>query len=312
MDLLLSSQILVHFDPVYPIVLACDASAHGVGAVLSHKFADGSEKPISCVSRTLTDTEKKYSLVRRKEGLACIFGLLRFHTYLFGHMFTLVTDNKALLLLFDPSRNVSPQVSRRIQRWSLKLAMYQYTLQFHPTAQRGNADALSKLPLLEILDTVPLPGELVLFIDHLAEGPITGAQLKAWTAKDSLFTKVLYFIRNGWLLNSDDSDMKPYFAKRWEMTELDGCIIWCSRVLIPPQAREYILAELHGGHSGGARMKSLAHRFVWWPGMDHQIEETVETCSECQQSQPASPVAPLVHGSGLPSRGYASILILLD
>ena len=113
-DLVLSSQILVHFDPAHPIVLACDASAHRIGAVLSHKFANASEKPISFVSRTLTDTEKKYLQVE-KEGLACIFGLSRFHTYLFGHKFSLVTDNKALVSLFDPSRNVSPQASGRIQ-----------------------------------------------------------------------------------------------------------------------------------------------------------------------------------------------------
>ena len=127
--LLLSSQILVHFDPAHPIVSACDASAHGIGAVLSHKFVDGSEKPIGFVSRTLTDTEKKYPQVE-KEGLACIFGISHFHTYLFGHKFTLVTDNKALMSLFDPSRNVSPQASGRIQHWSLKLSMYQYVFNY--------------------------------------------------------------------------------------------------------------------------------------------------------------------------------------
>ena len=57
--------------------------------------------------------------------------------------------------------------------------MYQYKLQFCPTAQHGNVDALSTLPLPETLDTVPHPGELILLIDHLAEGPITAAQLKA-------------------------------------------------------------------------------------------------------------------------------------
>ena len=291
-DLLLSSQVLVHFDPKHPIVLACDVSAHGIGAVLSHKFTDGSEKPIGFVSRTLTDTEKKYSQVE-KEGLACVFGVSRFHTYLFGHKFTLVTDNKAIVSLFDPSRNVSPQASGRIQRWSLKLAMYQYTLKFRPTAQHANADALSRLPLPDKPDGVPLPGELVLLVDHLAEAPITAAQLKVWTARDKLLSKVLHFIRHGWPDNSVDSEMKPYFTKRWELTELDGCIIWCSRVLIPPQAREHILAELHCGHPGGARMKSLARRFVWWPGMDQQIEETVKECPECQQSQASPPVAPL-------------------
>jgi len=93
---LLSSQVLVHFDPKYPIVLACDASAHGIGAVLLHKFPDGSEKPIGFVSRTLTDTEKKYPQVE-KEGLACVFGISCFHTYLFGHKFTLMTDNKVIV-----------------------------------------------------------------------------------------------------------------------------------------------------------------------------------------------------------------------
>ena len=94
--------------------------------------------------------------------------------------------------LFDPSRNVSSQASVRIQCRSLKLATYQYTLQFLTTTQHGNVDALSRLLLPETLDTVPLPGELFLLIDHLAEGPIIAAQLIAWTAKAPLLTEVLY------------------------------------------------------------------------------------------------------------------------
>ena len=100
--------------------------------------------------------------------------------------------------------------------------------------------------------------------------------------------------------------MKPYFTKRWELTELDGCITWYSRVLISPQAREHILAELYGGHPSGARMKSLACRFVWWPGMDQQIEETVKECAECQQSQASPPVAPLCSWQWPPGHGHAT------
>ena len=171
--------------------------------------------------------------------------------------------------------------------------MYQYTLKFRPTAQHANADALSRLPLPEMPENVPVPGEFVLLIDQLADAPISATQLKSLTAKDPLLAKVLQFIRYGWPNSVNDADLKPYFVKTWELTELDGCIIWCSRVLIPPQARDHILAELHGGHPGGARMKSLARRFVWLPGMDQQIEETVRNCLDCQQSQPAPPVAPL-------------------
>ena len=50
-ELILSSQVLVHFDPKLPIRLACDASDYGIGAVLSHRMPDGSEKPIGFFSR---------------------------------------------------------------------------------------------------------------------------------------------------------------------------------------------------------------------------------------------------------------------
>jgi len=95
----------VHFDPNLPIILVCDASALGIGAVLSHKYPDGSERPIGFMSRTLTNAEKQYPQVE-KEGPACVLGVSHFHTYIFGYPFTLMTDNKAIMLLFDPSRNV--------------------------------------------------------------------------------------------------------------------------------------------------------------------------------------------------------------
>ena len=57
-QLLLSSQTLAHFDPNLDIVLACDASAYGIGAVLSHRLSDGTEKPVGFASRTLSTAEK--------------------------------------------------------------------------------------------------------------------------------------------------------------------------------------------------------------------------------------------------------------
>lgn len=70
----MSSQVLVHFDPKFEIRLACDASDYGIGAVLSHRFPDGSEKPVAFMSRTLNEAEKKYSQIE-KEGLACVVGV---------------------------------------------------------------------------------------------------------------------------------------------------------------------------------------------------------------------------------------------
>ena len=56
---------------------------------------------------------------------------------------------------------------------------------------------------------------------------------------------------------------------------------------------EGILQQLHEGHPGVSRMKGLARMYVWWPGMDREIEDLVKACYECQACQPVPPAAPL-------------------
>ena len=103
--LLTSSQLLVHFNPDLEIILACDASDYGIGAVLSHRMLNGCKKPIGFVPRTLTKAEKNYSQLK-KEGLTSIYGVKRFHSYLFGHKFVLQADHQPLTTLFDESKVV--------------------------------------------------------------------------------------------------------------------------------------------------------------------------------------------------------------
>ena len=104
-DALQADSLLVHFDPAKPIVLACDASQYGLGAVLSHVMSDG---PIAYVSRTLNADEKNYSQVE-KEGLAIVFGVKKFHNYIYGREFEIDSEHQPLAYLFGESRG-NPQI----------------------------------------------------------------------------------------------------------------------------------------------------------------------------------------------------------
>ena len=124
--MLVSSQMLVHFDPKLDIRVASDVSDYGIGAVLSHWKPDGWEKPVGIRSRTLNEAERKYSQIY-KEALVCVIKISRFHSYLFGHHFTLQTDHKPLITHFNKSKSIPQQAYSRIRwHWMWKLVSYIY------------------------------------------------------------------------------------------------------------------------------------------------------------------------------------------
>lgn len=75
-----------------------DVSDVGIEALLFHCYADGAKCPIANVSKTLTDTHHRYSQIQ-KEALAVIYGLQKFHQFLYGRNIILVTDHKPLVSL---------------------------------------------------------------------------------------------------------------------------------------------------------------------------------------------------------------------
>ena len=64
-------------------------------------------------------------------------------------------------------------------------------------------------------------------------------------------------------------------------------------IVVPPQGREAVLRELHEGHPGISRMKALSRMYVWWPGINANIEKSVRVCRACQEVQASPPLAPL-------------------
>ena len=95
-----SDKCLTFYNPNLPLILATDASTIGVGAALSHKFPDGTERPIMWISQGLNLSQRKYSQMD-KEAYAIVFAVQKLHKYLYGNKFTLVTDHRPLTQIFS-------------------------------------------------------------------------------------------------------------------------------------------------------------------------------------------------------------------
>ena len=301
-----SPNVLVHYDPTLSISLAGDASAYGVGAVISHIMRDGSERPIAFASRTLLASERNYAQVE-KEALSLIFGVKRFHTYLYGRQFTLVTDHKPLTTILGPQKGVPAMAAARLQRWAVCLSAYSYDIQFRPTSKHQNADGLSRLPLHAINAEGSVSDPSIFNTRQLESLPVTAVQIASATRTDPILSQVFTYAQKGWPSRASDQ-FHPFFIRKKELTVESGCILWGVRVIIPEKYRQNLLSELHRDHPGITKMKAVARSYFWWPGLDKNIEELAKSCVECQAVKNSPQVAPL-HPWVWPARPWQRVHI---
>ena len=114
----------------------------------------------------------------------------------------------------------------------------------------------------------------------------------AATHSDPVLSRVIKFTRSGWPDTVPD-DLKPYWRKKDEIAAEGDCLFWGTCVIVPEKLRGRVLEELHRGHPGIVRMKSLARSHVWWPNLDSQVETQAKSCTACQVNKNLPPKAPL-------------------
>ena len=98
---------LPYFNPQSDTTLQTDASKKGLGAVILQD-----SKPVMFASRALTGAEKNYQNLER-ECLATIWGMEKFHYFLYGKHFMLETDQKPLASIYKKHMvDISPRIQR--------------------------------------------------------------------------------------------------------------------------------------------------------------------------------------------------------
>ncbi|KMQ87188.1 reverse ribonuclease integrase [Lasius niger] len=252
-DALTSAPVLACPDFGQPFTLQTDASAYGLGAVLTQQLAEG-EQVIAYASRTLNSAEKNYSATEL-ECLAVVPGIRRMRDYLEGYRFTVITDHQSLRWL---QRLESP--SGRLGRWLFELQQFDFEIRYRKGSLNQVADALSRQPeICATKRTKACPWYRRI---------TTGLRTRPVDFPD-------YQMRDGHLHQHILHDL--------DFREVPAEDQW--KKCVPTDQRPALLQRLHNdptaGHMGTAKTMTSIAQLYYWPGMFRDIARHVRACDIC-------------------------------
>ena len=96
-------------------------------------------RSIAFASCALSDSEMKYAQLE-KEALFLVYGVKKFHHYLYGLNFTLLTNHQPLTTILNLKKGIPSLAAARSQQWALLLSAYNYDISYKSTKEPSNAD----------------------------------------------------------------------------------------------------------------------------------------------------------------------------
>ena len=294
-----SQPVLKYFDPKEPITVQCDASDKGLGAALLQK-----NQPVAYASRALTGAEMNYVQIE-KELLAVVFGMEKFHQYVYGQTVTVHSDHKPLEIIKKKSLLKAP---KRLQRMLLRLQNYHFEIVYQPGKLMYLADTLSRAYLQ---DTGSKFENDIESINMANEVPMSNAgleEIRKHTERDSDLQVLQTIILKGWpdKRSSTPCEAKPYFHVRDELSLENGLIFKGERVVIPMSLRAEVRARIHSSHIGIEGCLRRARECVYWPNMNKDVREDVQGCDTCREHDDSQGKETLIPHS-VPNRPWSKI-----
>ena len=286
-----SSPVLRYPSRHENFILCTDASGSGLGVVLEQ-----GGKVVSYASRTLNKAEKNYRTIE-KECLAVVFGTKQFRHYLLGRQFKIITDHNPLKWLS------AQKMEGKLCRWALILQEFDFSIEYRKGSQNGNADALSRIPMMD--ENVWLVSEWHDDIDI--------EYLKSCQHEDVVLREIIYSLSQGLETLSTTQLISFRYRQIWglEQFNLSNDILHRQYrvngfgdernvIMVPEKLKEYFLYKNHdwpsAGHFGWQKTLDRLKNVGYWVGMAKDVTDYCRSCSQCTPAkQPMPTKAPLIN-----------------
>ena len=318
---LTTAPVLAFPDFTKPFKIEVDASHQGLGAVLSQKQDDDTDRVIAYASRGLRGAEKNmngYSSMKL-ELLTLKWAITeKFKDYLHNVPFIVYTDNNPLSYFMSTAKLGATE-----QRWAAQLAQYDFKIKYRPGRENRNADSLSRRPqeneemerdiVVSTLGMTPIPVDLqcnvlkaAIHINNSNQETLKCSAMPSWSHEqlvaaqkaDKDISRLHYYwtkqrkptIKERKLETPEVKLMLRQWDRIVEQDDLlyrnvkdsaDGSIR--KQLIVPRSLRDRVLEELHDnlGHQMTERTESLVRTRCYWPKMHDSIKKWIEKCQRC-------------------------------
>ena len=239
-------------------------------------------------SKALVNAEEDYAPIEG-EMLGVVYGIKKFHHYLYGRKFVVECDHKPLHHIHRKNLSLAPPRLRGMLR---AVADYDYTIIHRPGREMVLPDALSRLSQSdkeEVLGTNVRIHELVdVSLSRLG-------RLQRETESDEVLQKIKTYVWSGWpaSIKSLEPEIRPFWGVHNDVSIVDDLLMAGSRIIIPKSSRQEVLQEIHEGHQGETKCMLRAKTAVYWPGMYSDIKRVVGNCGACRELENAQTKCPM-------------------
>lgn len=284
-----TAPVLKYYDVSKPLTVSVDSSMYGVGAVL---LQEG--HPVYYASKSYSETEKRWANIE-KEFYAVLFGLTKFHQFVYGRIVTVETDHKPLLFIMKKQFDDCPA---RLKRMLYSLQKYEFNLVYRPGKQMYVSDFLSRAPVQ--CESNDLGEKIELEVNQLVCSiSMTEERMKQFQdalLEDDELRELMSTVYNGWPLKK--SDLNPmlyvYWPFRHEIYVASNVLFKRDRIIVPRTLKHDMLNKIHVGHFGLDVCLRRAKEVLYWPGMTNDITNVINNCQTCWEHKKSNSREPMI------------------